>query len=575
MRNVYTNVTAGDLTSPTNSLSLANLTSFTDADFGLTGAANEPALGDLIDWARGVDVKDEDNDPNTDVRYAMGDTLHSEPAAVVYGGAGQSQEVVVFSATNDGYLHAVDAATGIEMWSFVPHELLGNLTDLYFNENVDYKTYGIDGDVVPIIFDKDNDGYIEANDGDYIYIVFGMRRGGSNYYMLDVTDRYRPILRWIRTFPESGQSWSTPAVAKIDIDSPNQVSPQKAVLVLGAGYDTVHDAGGHPTTPDLEGAGIYMLDIETGNMVWRAGRDIYADLPLDMMTRSIPGMVRVVDMSGDGLADRMYAADLGGQVWRFDIFNGQVPDSLVAGGVIAQLGAEGLNNPKPADTRRFYTTPDIAMFTDRNLDRRFLAVNIGSGYRAHPLDDSASDRFYSVRDPDVFNSLTQAQYNTYDIIRDADLVDVAGVADTTIPANGDGWKFVLPPGQKVMATSRTFNDSIFFVTFEATVDSADPCRAGQSLNRLYRVDVSNGNPIIPADQAVPPDGQAADDARITRLEQGGIAPSPMFLFPSPVDENCTGQECAPPPVACVGVECFDPEFPNNPVRTLWTQAGVE
>ena len=54
----------------------------------------------------------------------------------------------------------------------------------------------------------------------------------------------------------------------------------------------------------------------------------------------------------------------------------------------------------------------------------------------------------------------------------------------------------------------------------------------------------------------------------------GIAPTPAFLFPSG-DDDCNGHECAPPPIGCVGVECFDPGFPNNPVRTLWTQDGIE
>jgi type IV pilus assembly protein PilY1 len=69
---------------------------------------------------------------------------------------------------------------------------------------------------------------------------------------------------------------------------------------------------------------------------------------------------------------------------------------------------------------------------------------------------------------------------------------------------------------------------------------------------------------------------AIDAERVTELEQGGIAPKPTFLFPSPADPaNCEGEECAPPPIGCVGVECFDPGFPNNPVRTLWTQDGVD
>ncbi len=382
-------------------------------------------------------------------------------------------------------------------------------------------------------------------------------------------------MRWTLTLPDFGQSWSTPSVAKIKVDSAAQTSKQNAVLIIGGGYDTTHDAAGHPSTPDLEGAGIYMLDLETAATIWRAGRDAYADLVLPAMTRSIPGQVRVIDLNGDGLADRMYAADLGGQIWRFDIANGLTPNALIAGGVIAQFGAEGLASPSAADTRRFYTTPDVAMFTDKRQDRRYLAMNIGSGYRAHPLDNSASDRFYSLRDPNVFSPLSQAQYDSYPVAKDGDMVEVAGQVDTIVPATASGWKYTLPASQKILSTSRTFNDAVYFVSFEPKVDSDDPCQAGLSLNRLYRVHVANGDPIVAIGQEMPSTGAEADEARITRLEQGGIAPQPVFLFPSPWVKDCTGEECAPPPVACVGVECFDPDFPNRPVRTLWTQDGID
>jgi len=453
--------------------------------------------------------------------------------------------------------------------------LLPNLKELYFNENVDYKNYGLDGDIVPIIKDENGDGIIDPTK-DFVYIVFGMRRGGNNYYMVEVTDPGSPVLRWVRTFPESGQSWSAPVVARIKVNSSDVTSDDNAVLVLGAGYDTAHDSPAHPEGEDLEGAGIYMLDLETGEMIWRAGRDMSADLELEKMTRSIPSRIRVVDMNGDTYADRMYAADLGGQIWRFDITNGKTPANLVADGVIARLGAEGLADPTPDDTRRFYTTPDVAMFSDPRQNRRYLAINIGSGYRAHPLDNSAKDRFYSIRDPHVFGVLTQNQYDAYPVVYDGDLIEVSGKVDTVIPADGRGWQFILPETEKILSTARTFDDTIYFVSFEPRVNSEDPCQAGLSLNRLYRVNVINGDPVLGYASETLPENIAPDEARVTRLEQGGIAPQPVFLFPSPVDaDNCTGEECAPNPIACVGVECFDPDFPNLPVRTLWTQDGVE
>ena len=573
-RNLYTNNSLGDLTAGGNALSTGNIGAFSMADFALSGAEGEPAMGDLIDWARGKDVKDVDNDPDTLNRYSMGDTLHSQPAAVVYGDTSGGYRTVVFNATNNGYLHATDAQTGEELWAFVPRELLPNLKEFYFDENADFKTYGLDGDIVPVIADLNNDGAIEVGT-DFVYIAFGMRRGGDNYYLLDVTDPEEPHLKWIKTFPEFGQTWSPPVVVRVDIDSAGATSPLDAVLVVGAGYDTAHDSPAHPDTADLEGAGIFILDLNTGNQLWRAGSDSFADLTLPMMTRAIPSRIRVVDMNGDTYADRMYAADLGGQIWRFDLFNGQTPDNLVAGGVIAQLGAEGISDPGPEDTRRLYTTPDVAIFNDDRQDRRYLAISIGSGYRAHPLDNSATDRFYSIRDKDIFNSLTQAQYNTYSIIEDSDLLEVSGEYDTVIPAGGAGWKLTLPPNEKVLSDSRTFDDNVYFVTMEPAVDSEDPCQAGLSVNRLYRVRVDNGDPVIDYGEPVPTDPVAIDDARVTKLEQGGIAPVPVFLFPSPADPNCTGEACMPEPIGCVGVECFDPDFENRPVRTLWVQDGVE
>ena len=66
------------------------------------------------------------------------------------------------------------------------------------------------------------------------------------------------------------------------------------------------------------------------------------------------------------------------------------------------------------------------------------------------------------------------------------------------------------------------------------------------------------------------------DAGIERLQQGGIAPAPTILLPSPDDpDNCEGAACVPPPIMCIGIECHEPLLPNNPVRTVWTQDGIQ
>jgi type IV pilus assembly protein PilY1 len=575
LRKIYTNNVSGNLSASNNQIAVGN-SALVPADFGLTGAAGEPTFTDLINWTRGADLRDEDNNSTTTVRNSMGDPLHSQPAAVVYGGSASSPDTVVYTATNDGYLHAISGNDGKELWAYIPKELLSNLTRLYFDPGAKYKQYGIDGNVVPVVKDVDRDGVIEPADGDFVYLIFGMRRGGQTYYALDVSDKNTPKLMWTYDSAESGESWSTAAIARMYISDVTQ-NADKAVIVIGGGYDTVHDTAAHPGSTDGSGTGIHILDLESGAELWRAGMDSGANLRLDTtgreMDRAIATGVRVIDLNGDGLADRMYATDLGGQIWRFDITNGAAANDLIAGGVIAQLGADGVSGtPTAAETRRFYNAPDVSLVTDDIQQRRYVAISVGSGYRAHPFDLTASDRFYSIRDADVFNQLSQNDYDTYTIIDEGDLVEVSGKTQTIITVNDSGWKFTLPSNEKVLADSLTFDDQIFFVSFTPDTDAAATCASGKGTNFLYRMSIVNGDPVVSNIDTLKP--TLSDAERRTTLQQGGIAPSPTILFPSP-DDGCTGDDCNQPPLGCVGVECFDPGFDPFPVRTLWTQDGIE
>jgi len=572
-RNLFTNNGSDNtLSAGANALSTANSGAYTLADFGLTGAAGEPTVDEMIDWMRGVDVRDEDGNAGTTVRYAMGDPLHSRPAAIVYGGTEANPDIVVYTATNDGYLHAVNGTTGVELWSFVPRQLLPNMARLFFDPSANYKQYGLDGNVVPVVKDVDGDGQIEASDGDFVRLVIGMRRGGTTYFALDVTNKNAPELMWTRTLDDGGQSWSTPVITRINVNATG-INSDKAVVVIGGGYDPVHDTAAHPSSPDALGAGIHMLDLASGATLWRAGPDSSgADQEFDDMTRAFPTQIRVIDLNANGYGDRMYAVDISGQVWRFDIKSGETPANLAAGGVIARLGAEGLSSPSAADTRRFYNAPDISIFRDPVQGRRYVSIAVGSGYRARPFDVSAADRFYALRDPAVFGALDQTAYDNYDVIEESELVEVSGSVQNVIAPDDRGWMFTLPGDEKVLAESVTFNDQIFFTSFDPTDVGADTCGVGRGANYLYRVSVVNGDPVVLNLDAVTP--ALADEERREKLGQTGIAPTPTILFPTP-DATCTGAACSPPPVMCVGVECSSPGFNNVPVRTLWTQDGID
>ena len=127
---------------------------------------------------------------------------------------------------------------------------------------------------------------------------------------------------------------------------------------MGGGYDDGQDNPGYRT--DSAGNAIYMINLENGNLVWSAGSDNAVhnhDLELENMEHSIPAPVKVVDLTGDDVPDRMYVGDMGGRLWRFDINSGSSGTDLVDGGLLASLGAADMEDPTAGDVRRFYASP--------------------------------------------------------------------------------------------------------------------------------------------------------------------------------------------------------------------------
>jgi type IV pilus assembly protein PilY1 len=556
-RAVYTYVAGGDLNAAGNLIVQPN-TALDDAMLN-TGQAGRPTRSQIIDFIRGAD-------PVTGTpRYQMGDPLHSEAASVTYGAA----KTVIYLVTNDGYLHALDAGTGKEDWAFVPPEFLDDQVDLYLNGPADTRHYGIDG-AARIQMVADDDGVIAA--GEKVYLYFGMRRGGDFYYGLDVTNPADPKVLWrlpgtgAQALPGMGQSWSNPMPARMSVAGVSQ-NPANLVLVFGAGYDTKHDEHGMAGT-DSAGKGIFIVDSVSGNVLWSGapsgGTRNFAD-----MSYAIAGEIRVVDLDSDGYGDRMYAADLGGQVWRFDVFNGQAAASLVTGGVIARLGGAPAAHPPLADTRRFYNAPDVAVVSG---DVPYMHIGIGSGHRERPNSSLNTDRFFALRDYAAFATKTQAQHDAFAPITDADLVDVTTDANATIPAASPGWKLTLTdPGEKVLAEARTFNNAIFFTSFTPGGNATD-CKPALGTHRLYTVGVLDGAPVSNLDNSASSGPLTVADR--SREFAGSVASEVLFIFPSP-EGPCVGEQCTPPPIACVNLFCFPPGFANNPVRTFWSQENLE
>ncbi|MGI9343444.1 MAG: hypothetical protein ACR2QV_11370 [Gammaproteobacteria bacterium] len=525
-RNLYSNLRG---TGGLQSVDTAN----TDVTAALVGA---PAAerNATIDWALGIDSRDADEDGDTtELRNAMGDPLHVQPVLVPYGPNEQSPNAVIFVATNDGYLHAVDAVSGVELWAFIPRRQLSRLYGLSLETPAVNKEYGLDGEL----------RYIEI--GSTKLLVFGMRRGGDGLYAMNITNRTTPTLEWVidggdPDFQDLGQTWSPVEVAKVAVGGSSG-----DVLIFSGGYDAGQDNTDFRV--DAKGNAIYMVDALTGDLLWSAGDDNALDthdLELDRMEFSIPAGVQVLDTNRDGLADRMYFGDMGAQVWRVDLVNGQSRANLGEGGVLASVGAADSGTPARADARRFYSKPDVVnVIAD---DKIFVAINIGSGYRAHPLDTEIDEEFFSIRDFRSQEVVPTADYGSpaQPIISRADLLDITDDLQPVLLPTDPGWRLRMEgPGEKILSSALTISNTLFFNSFTPTGNN-NTCLPGGGRNILYVVDILDGSALTNLDQSSDPDNLTKED-RSTPVGRAQDVPLDLTLGPDAVP--------------CVGLDCFTPD----------------
>ncbi len=496
----------------------------------LTG--NEQAFADLVgidvddaltyfNWNLGIDVDDEDEDSaRDDMRYGVfGDPLHSKPLVVNYG-----DKIHLVIGTNAGALHMFKDSeeTVDETWAFMPKEFFPNIKKLRENYSTDDKIYGIDGKITSYISDKDGDGIIE--EGDKVWIFFGLRRGGTSYYGLDISNPDSPSLLWhidasMDDFKEMGQSWSQPKVGYSKINIAGDVA--KPVLFFGGGYDTSKDNSG-VGAPDNVGRAVYMVDAETGTLKWsmapESGTTSFAG------TDSIPASISTLDSDADGFADRLYLGDTGGNVWRVDMPSdnpiGEEPWSVFK---LASLGG----NTNPTDRRFFNEASVVRTFISQTIEEQITddegntsniiihqdipydAVLLGSGDRSNPLGKDTNDMFFMIKDkhiktqtfdansvppipsPVVLGGLFDITANPIENANDEDDLQKKKIDLSA----ASGWYFSLKQeGEKNTSSGIVINNTVYFTTFTppSLDNNHEGCELPNGQGSLYGVDLAQG-----------------------------------------------------------------------------------
>ncbi|HKR35402.1 MAG TPA: PilC/PilY family type IV pilus protein [Steroidobacteraceae bacterium] len=415
------------------------------------------------------------------------DTLEGTSADASYfkfrdDNAGRTK--VVYAGANDGMLHAFNAENtppagdeGKEMFAYVPGAVFKNLRLL--SSPAYTHRYFVDG--------APNMGDAFFNGHWHTVLVGGLNKGGQGIYALDIT---KPS-----TFDESnvlwefndvgagtpgdtgdsdlGMTYSRPAIVRLNTG--------KWAAVFGNGYnnsDTTNDTSASTTGR----AALYIVDIEDGKLI----RKISVPGGTTAVANGL-ATPAAVDFNGDVNVDYVFAGDLLGNMWKFDLTDTNASNWKVA-------YTDGSGNPKPLyvakddsnNIQPITSRPEVG----RGPNGNGMVVLFGTGkFLEDPTDKDLSTRFeqsfYGVYDPntgaasDAFTGRGSLVEQTIDSESTVSGLTLRVTSNNAPGARGWYMDFVSPGnqwiGERVVSNPLLRNGRVIFTTL---IPDVDPCGFG-------------------------------------------------------------------------------------------------
>ncbi|BAO82690.1 Tfp pilus assembly protein, tip-associated adhesin PilY1 [Serpentinimonas maccroryi] len=454
-----------------------------------TNAANSPATVPFV-WSAlsadqralfGVDRDAQERvinhlrgDPSNEVRNphgtlrnrpttVLGDIIHSSP---VYVGDNNT----VFVGSNSGFLHAFNARTGVERFAFAPSSLLEHMPRLSDPNYV--RRYFVDGELA--VSQRANTG------GRNILIGF-LGRGGRGLFALDVTDAAnfgadgnasRALWEaYGASDPDKGYLLGRPMIAKVQ--GPGTVPID--VVIFGNGYNSTSGR-----------AVLYVKNLRTGALISKIDTEVgSATSPNGLAS---PGLA----LDANGVVQHVYAGDLQGNVWKFDLAH-QNPNQWRSSFGSADTPAPFFVATNAAGVRQPITAP-ITVATnnapnDPHVGKRFVFFGTGSYMRATDPADRQVQSIYALIDEGVQitgrTALRQRSINQVGTFagRPVRTFSVASAGDME---NRQGWflDWVEPPpgsarGERVVSAARIIPAAVPALVVSSIIPvTDDPCVPG-------------------------------------------------------------------------------------------------
>ncbi|RTZ67002.1 MAG: hypothetical protein DSZ29_01775, partial [Aquificaceae bacterium] len=309
-----------------------------------SGGSSSTPPQNILAWVRG-DQSEEKTVANASGIYRhrvrlLGDIIHSSP---VYAGkydsfgyvklAGtegssyanflttkRSRTPIVYVGANDGMLHAFDANTGEEQFAYIPNEVIPKLKAIS-----DIKYGCQESDCLP--HEALVDGELTVGDA-YIgntwhSILLGtLGAGGKGIFALNVDNP--------DNFSSSDILWELSANQSPDPDTSNtsvysdhlgNTVPQPSIVRLNNGAWAAVISNGYDSANHQ--AVLLLIDISNGHLIKAINTEKGTASEPNGLSSPIP-----IDTNRDRITDFIYAGDLQGNLWKFDVSNSN-PDNWV------------------------------------------------------------------------------------------------------------------------------------------------------------------------------------------------------------------------------------------------------
>lgn len=484
-----------------------------------TGGFGGTLTADVVNYVRGDQSLEEKYfDPVTNPAAAfrnrskiLGDIVNSDPLFVAkdnfnlsaipaYADSytefvkNKSTNGVIYVGANDGMLHAFDAKTGVEKFAFVPraiHDSLAELTSTSYNANHKYFVDGAPGF---------GDAYWGASW--HTVLVGTLGAGGKSVFALDITDPDSPM--------DAG---------KVLWEFDGGAHASKMGYVFGpAGVARFHDGNFYAVFANGYGsadkqAGLFLVRVDNPTDY------IYIDTKYgSAAAENGLSTVKLVDLNNDRIVDAIYAGDLQGNLWKFDV------SDTVAANWKTSLGSVASPKPlfvaKDAGGKRQPIQGQVSVSLPPPGVSGNAMVFFGTGRYFVKGDSTNLDiqSFYGVLDRDGEDTLGRGDLWTQSVVFEGAMGSQEVRVTSGNPPDWSakrGWVMdLLPPdkaahGERVIAPPLLRYGRVIFNTILPSAD--DPCHQGSGW--LMELDAATGANLSYAALDINGDGEfTTDDA---------------------------------------------------------------